>query len=625
MGGQQRNLTRLNIRQWCIYSTSSCIEIPLLFVINCLPHERKFLLWLRNNSITPLVIFTSEPYGYSHHYCYGLQLAVLSWGEEYARMPDEFNAHVYPAVVMNRSVTEGINSTSERDPFIVCIEKNFGKTIQDCSNCFNLAATPTWILVLHSIGSGAFILASSILCILVLVLVIRYKKLQRRAVIVSLSLIIADLLLVCSYHLPVFTSTIVLAWPFEFIGCQIFGFLSTTFIYTRWYMMSVLSADRFFTVRYPFSYEKYSKVSLTIMTLTAWIIPILISMTCLNILSSVAFRENVPTCLLYAPTLDRGLVFFSITSTLSFMIGCILPTALYVWLYCKARKLRPSATKLGRMSVQIAAGTVIQVPLGPLDRDKRERRALVTFILIFITFFLTSAPLFFFQILRSLFVDAWCKIPIYVHFIVIQVFLSSTLLDPILIMRDRDFRKCLKLFFSCHKCIEVDLDTAQFNVSENGYQSRRSDSVDIISYRGRRGSLCPSTGSASRMYYDTNHDSLTITVGSDTDPYHRRAQLTTLHEHLSEVTVTNSNGTCAVSLPEHQNHQAQDSASLGGHDQSVHDQSCDIDQNTNTNCEAIHNGVAHCPDAETINSSSEEVCSHWTITWCQPHSVQCTH
>ena len=295
-------------------------------------------------------------------------------------------------------------------------------------------------------------------------------------------------------------------------------------------------------------------------------------------------------------------------------------------LYRKARKLRPSATKLGKMSVQIAAGTVIQVPLGPLDRDKRERRALVTFALIFITFFVTSAPLFFFQILRSLFTDAWCKIPISVHFIVIQVFLCSTLLDPILVMRDRDFRKCLKLFFSCHKCMEADFDTAQFNESENGYQSRRSDSVDIISYRGRRGSLCPSTGSASRMYYDTNHDSLTITVGSDADPYHRRTQLTTLHEHLSEVMVTNSNGTCVVSSPEHQNNQTPDSTG-GGHDQPAHDRSYDIDQDTNINCEASRNGVIYFPDAEAIaiDSSSEEVCSHWTITWYQPHSVQCTH
>ena len=527
-------------------------------------------------------------------------------------MPDEFNAHaIFPAIEMNSSVTEDINSTSERDPFIVCVENNFGKTIIDCSNCFNLTETPTWILVLHSIGNVAQILASVVFCILVFVLVVRYKKLQRRAVIVSLSLITADIFLVCSYHLPAFTSTVVLAWPFEFIGCEIFGFLSTTFILTRWYMMSVLSADRFFTVRYPFSYEKYSKVILTILTLIAWIIPVLISMTCLNILSSVAFRHNVPTCLFYAPTLNRGLIFFSIMTSLSFLVGCILPTALYVWLYHKARKLRPSATKLGQMSVQVAAGTVIQVPLGSFNKDKHERRALVTFVLIFITFFLTSAPLFLLQTLRSLSIDVWCKIPISVHFLLVQLFLSSTLLDPILIMRDRDFRKCLKLLFSCYKCLELDYDTAQLNPSEN-FQSRRSDSVDIISYRGRRGSFCPSTGSASRMHNDTNHDSLTITVGNDTDPHLKRVQLSTLHEHLSELPTTNG-GTCVVSISDHQ---VQDSDSV----QPVQYQCHSIGQDAHINCGVSHNGVAHCPDAKEIDSTSEEVGSHWTITWCQPIS-----
>lgn len=541
----------------------------------------------------------------------------------YARMSEEFSVHfIYPAKAMNGSVAEDINSTSNRDPFIVCIENNFGKSTHDCSNCFNLKETPMWILVLHSIGNVIQIIASSVLCILVFVLVLKYKKLQRRAVIVSLSLIAADILLVCSYHLPSFTSTVVLAWPFEFIGCEIFGFLSTTFILTRWFMMSVLSADRFFTVRYPFSYEKYSKVILTILTLIAWVVPVLISMTCLNILSSVAFRHNVPTCLFYAPTLNRGLVFFCVSTSLSFVIGCILPTALYVWLYRKARKLSPSATKLGRIAVQIATGSVIQIPLGPLDKDKHERRALITFVLIFITFFLTSAPLFFLQILRSLFTELWCKIPIYVHFILVQVFLSSTLLDPILIMRDGDFRRCLKLLFSCYKCLELEFDTAQLNISEN-YQSRRSDSVDIISYRGRRGSSCPSTGSASRMYCDANHDGLSIAVGGDIDSHHRRAQLSTLHEHLSEFVLTNTNGTCGSSTPERQHHH--------GGDRPVGQCQCDqhINNNMDTSCEASqrNNGVvhAHCLDEEPmIDSRSEEGCSYWTITWYQPHSVQCT-
>lgn len=509
------------------------------------------------------------------------------------------------AVVMNNFVTE----TEERDPFIVCIEENFGKTILDCSNCSSLEDVPMWTLVLHSIANVTQILASFICCALVFILVMKYKKLQCRAVIVSLSLISADILLVCSYHMPALTSTVIVAWPFEFIGCEIFGFLSTTFILTRWYMMSVLSADRFFTVCYPFSYEKYSKVILTLLTLAAWIVPVFISMTCLNILSSVAFRHNVPTCLFYAPTPEKGLLFFSVMTSISFLVGCILPTVLYVWLYHKARKLRPSATRLGRMAVQIAAGTVIQVRLGSLEKDRHERRALVTFVLIFITFFLTSAPIFFLQLLRGISIDLWCKVPIFVHFMFVQLFLSSTLLDPILIMRDRDFRICLQHLFSCHSDLESDHDTAQIYASDT-YYSRRSDSVDMISYRGRRGSSCPSTGSASRIYGEMNHDSLATAVGNESDNY-RRGQLSTLHEHLSESSI--SNDTCLAQTMQRQDCQVQMDI-------------IDVQKYPHIEKQQEPNGVSlsrvmHC-DTNSTDSKQEEICipSQWTITWCQPVS-----
>ena len=512
---------------------------------------------------------------------------------------------IHSAVAMNTFVTGNINSTEERDSFTICIEENFGKTISDCSNCSSLEDAPTWTLVLHSIANVTQILASFICCALVLILVMKYKKLQHRAIIVSLSLISADILLVCSYHLPAFTSTVIVAWPFEFIGCEIFGFLSTTFGLTRWYMMGVLSADRFFTVRYPFSYEKYSKVILTLLTLAAWIVPILISMTCLNILSSVAFRHSVPTCQIYAPTLDKGLLFFSVMTAISFLVGCILPTAFYVWLYHKARTLRPSATRLGRMTVQIAAGTVIQVRLGPLERDRHEKRALVTFVLIFITFFLTSVPIVSLQLFRAVSVDLSCKIPIFVHFLSVQFFLSSTLLDPILIMRDRDFRKCLQHLFSCHSGLESDHDTTQMYASDT-YHSRRSDSVDMISYRGRRGSLCPSTGSASRIYGEMNQDSLAVAVGNETEN-HRRGQLSTLHEHLSESSI--SNDPCLAQTLQRQDCQVQVDI-VDVQTQCPHIEK----QQQEPNCVSLSK-VTHPTDTNSSDSQQEEICippQQWT-------------
>ena len=194
------------------------------------------------------------------------------------------------------------------------------------------------------------------------------------------------------------------------------------------------------------------------------------------------------------------------------------------------------------------------------------------------------------------------------------------MLDPILIMRDRDFRNCLKRFFSCYRCMESDYDTAQNNNSEN-YFSRRSDSTDIISYRGRRNSLCPSTGSASRMHGETNHDSLAVTIETDVD-HHRRAHLSTVHEHLSDTSVsTNTNGTCVVPISEHHSHQARDNGDLPIQHQYLNhhqDQTQGSDENG-----VNHNGIIKCTSTESTDSEPKEVCicSHWTITWCQPNST----
>ncbi len=79
-----------------------------------------------------------------------------------------------------------------------------------------------------------------------------------------------------------------------------------------------------------------------------------------------------------------------------------------------------------------------------------ERRAIITFALIFISSCLTTVPLILFQVMRSLSPSLWCKIPHLIHFMVIQLYLSSTALDPFLVMRDRDIRKRLKHLFCCH-------------------------------------------------------------------------------------------------------------------------------------------------------------------------------
>ena len=366
-----------------------------------------------------------------------------------------------------------------------CLIENFGKTTIDCSNCFSLKDTPEWMLVLHAMVILVLIGASLISSSLVLLLVAKYKKLRTHAVIVSLSIIFVDVALVFSYHFPAFVSTVTKHWPFNFGGCLIFGFLSITFILIRWNSMAILAIDRFCTVRFPFSYNKYKRVILIVLIAAAWVVPMLSSATIFNGFASVSFRQNVPTCLFYAPTLNRGIIYSSIINTLSFAIGAVLPTILYVWLYYRAWKLRPAATQLGELSVEIA-GSVISLPLGQRQRENnfRETRALLTFALIFVSLFVTGIPSYLFQMIRWISLTSWCEIPIFFHFIVVDIFQAVTVLDPILLLRDRDFRIHIKYLF-CGKPTH----TATTETNHDAVESEQTEWRSLTSLRSRTSSI----------------------------------------------------------------------------------------------------------------------------------------
>jgi len=72
-------------------------------------------------------------------------------------------------------------------------------------------------------------------------------------------------------------------------------------------------------------------------------------------------------------------------------------------------------------------------------------------VLIFITVLATGLPAYIFYFVRLVKLEAHCKIPILLHFIAVEIFTTSTALDPMVIMRDRDFRLCLKDFL-CNCC-----------------------------------------------------------------------------------------------------------------------------------------------------------------------------
>ena len=319
--------------------------------------------------------------------------------------------------------------------------------------CYSLETTPLWAQVLHSTVVSVIVLLSLLANGMVLLLVARYKRLRCRSIVVSLSVVIADILLTVTFTVPILITTIAQEWLFMDDGCIFFGAFSFQFLMTRWLIMALLCVDRFSTVRFPFSYKKYSKKIIFALTFLAWLLPFFFSIPTLSKsgFGPAQLRENQPTCFIGCDSNDPRVhicqLFYLIYFTSVFILGSALPFGLYSWLYYKARSLRPSVLRLGQVSTQVASGAIVRQQIAQYHLPSRERRALVTFVLIMVTVLITGLPAYLMQVVRAINPDLHCQIPIYVHYVIIEIILSASALDPLVIMRTKDFRTCIKLLF----------------------------------------------------------------------------------------------------------------------------------------------------------------------------------
>jgi hypothetical protein len=144
--------------------------------------------------------------------------------------------------------------------------------------CYSFDDTPLGAEVLHIAVLSVIVLLSLLANGLVLLLVARYKQLRRRSTMVSLSVVVVDILLTVTFTVPVLVTAAIEDWVFMDEGCVFFGTFSFQFLMTRWLIMAILCVDRFSTVRFPFSYKKYSKKILFVLIFLAWLIPLFFSL-----------------------------------------------------------------------------------------------------------------------------------------------------------------------------------------------------------------------------------------------------------------------------------------------------------------------------------------------------------
>lgn len=324
------------------------------------------------------------------------------------------------------------------------------------ATCYSLEAAHPAIVVVHALVLSVIVVCSLLGNGLVLLLVARFRELRTRSTIVSLCLVIADLLFTLCYTFPAIITTGKRGWVFGPNGCKAFGFIASDMLITRWLILSLLCLDRFCTVRFPFSYQRRGKCVMIILASLAWITPLVASAIPIPFFTTFELRDNHPICL---PTCQREIlgglcrIYYAAIFTITFVIGTVIPLFLYSWLYHKARKLRKSVKfKLGHHTVQIANGILVPQPVEEYQTIKKEKQATITFVLIFVTVVVTGMPGYLLQITRSISIVLHCKIPLYIHFIVIEFFLCAPMLTPLVIMRDRAFRTSIaKLLFCCGK------------------------------------------------------------------------------------------------------------------------------------------------------------------------------
>ena len=320
------------------------------------------------------------------------------------------------------------------------------------SSCYSLEDARSGVLVLHATLLSAILVLSVAGNALVLLLVARYKELRTRSTVVSLSMVIADLLFTFFYALPSLVTTGTQQWVFGSHGCIIFGFFASDIQITRWLLVSLLCVDRFATVRYPFSYKKkQGKWVMVTLICLAWIVPFVLSAIPIHGFVTFELRENLPSCLPSCRETGIGCgTYYFLVVTATFIIGTVIPISLYSWLYRKAKYLQKSIKyKMGNLTMQIASGIVISRPVGEHRKMTRENQATITFLLIFVAVVVSGTPSYLLQIVRFVSPNLHCRIPLLVHFLVTNLFVSAPMVTPLVIMRDKAFRTSITKLILC--------------------------------------------------------------------------------------------------------------------------------------------------------------------------------
>ena len=261
----------------------------------------------------------------------------------------------------------------------------------------------------------------------VLITVTAHKKLRTVSFMVALEIVaislVETILLIISL-----TNVIANRWVFGHDGCVAVGMLMFDTTTTRSLLLNVLVIDRFISIFCPFSYEKVKvKINLSLSVIT-WVSVIVISIILLPpIMDCYTFSPSNWLCH-YSAACSQHCAYFSYAFNVTVVApATIVPIALYLALYRKARRLRK---KMREMTGEIA-------------QTSSDWKATITFFLLFITVFALTVPTISFSSAVGVYYSNK-EIPLAIYALnVVSAHVLSLLviIDPVVIMRNADLKE----------------------------------------------------------------------------------------------------------------------------------------------------------------------------------------
>ena len=387
-------------------------------------------------------------------------------------------------------------------------------TATNSSNGQNFDEVELWLRVVHGVVMSLFLVCSFTGNLIVVLLVATHKKLRYGAIVVCLGVVVADLLVGLTWTLQSLAGTIAGEWPFGQTACTVMGILWVWVLYARWLEITVVSLDRFFTITFIFTYSKFNKPLMIILTILAWVLPALLRVIP-GILTFGEYRFTLTftTCSINClNTPDCGSFYVGLYTSF-IVVGGVLPTILYTIMYCIGRRKRAVMNyRLGTIQVSdssmtenggeqassletsegTSSGTQDRTPVRQSRTDAlrdRDRRALITIAILFVSLLVTQIPLVLTTWLAQR-RDIYQQIPREVHFLFMYIFLISTILDPVVIMRNKDFKDAIAQVLK--RCKEVCCSTN--SRQQQARLSHRNSSAFLLTTRNSTAVTCVNGG-----------------------------------------------------------------------------------------------------------------------------------